>query len=277
MIKIIADSAADLTREMMDEGDVEKIPFHLFLGEDEYVDNNQLDVLSFIQDMVKSKDLPRTACPSPHHFMETFKEVKEGFVVAISKELSGTYNAAMLALEQFSEEHGERKIHVVNSKSAAAGENLVVRKLMELRDEGLDFEGMTEQIENFISNMKTYFISESLENLMKNGRISRFSGTMAAVLSIIPIMGADKEGKIVLFNKTRTKKKAYRKLVDMIVSEVEDPETKTLSISHVDNEERAFLLRDEVKARVSFKEIVIQQSNGLSSLYADNKGIVVAF
>lgn len=275
--KIVADSSHDMNKELESKLDVALVPFKLYLGEEEIIDDDKLDVIHFIERMVKSDGVPRTACPSPQQFIEAFEECKQVFTVTISAALSGTYNAAMLAAQMYKEDHPEAKVHVFDSKSASIGETLISMKVRELAGAGMDFESIVEKGEEYIANMRTFFISESLDNLMKNGRISKLSGTIATVLNIKPIMGADDDGNIVLLEKARGSKKAFKKLLDMISEAAPNAGERTLAISHVNNPDRAAWLKAEIEKRLSFKDIVVVQTKGLSSLYCDNKGIILSF
>ncbi len=275
--KIVADSSHDMNPALEEQLNVNLVPFTLYLGEKEVVDKKDLDVIDFIDQMVASSGVPRTACPSPQEYIDAFDQAKEGFIVTISAALSGSHNAAMLASQMYKEDHPQAKIHVFDSKSASIAETLISMKIRELAQAGVNFEGIVEKVEAYIGQMKTFFISESLENLMKNGRISRFKGTLATVMNIKPIMGVDDEGNIVLMEKARGSKKAFNKMIDMIEAAGDNHGERVLAISHVNNLERAEWFKSQIEQRLTFKDIVIVQTKGLSSLYCDNQGIIVAF
>jgi DegV family protein with EDD domain len=242
----------------------------------EYVDDENLDPISFISDMVVSKDVPRSACPSPNDFMVAFEGEEDCFVVTISAKLSGTYNSAQIAKDLFLEEHPDKKIHLVDSKSASIAETLISMKLHELSAAGFGFGEMVEKIDEYVKGMRTFFVSENLNNLIKNGRISKLKGAFATALSIKPIMGAE-DGEIVMYDKARGSNKAFERLLEMIVENAKSVEDRILAISHVNNPSRAAYLKTEIMKRCGFKDIIIVQTHGLSSLYCDNQGIIVAF
>lgn len=274
-MRIIADSSLDMSNDLKKRLQVDLIPFKLYLDGQEFVDDLKLDVADFFVKM-KAASKASSACPAPHDFLERFKGVGDCFAVTISSKLSGTYNSATLAKKMYEEEYGRNKIHVFDSKSAASGETLIAIKLQELIDRKLPFEEIVEQIEAAIRNMTTYFISESLDNLIKNGRISRFKGTLASLMHIKPIMGAE-EGEIFMVEKARGSKKAFRRLVELIVEKGEDLSGRVLTIAHADNLERALKLKEELLQKADFKEIVIVPTAGLSSLYVDHRGIIISY
>jgi len=274
---ILADSSCDVNAKLAEKIGLTLVPFKLYVDGVEYIDDKAFNVINFIDKMVSSTDLPRSACPSPNDFMENFKNLKEVFIVSISSKLSGTFNSAELGKNLYLEENPDAKVHVFDSKSASIGETLVALKIREAIDSGKNFEEIVEFVEAFITGQKTFFIAESLDNLMKNGRISKFKGKLATALNIKPIMKATDEGEITLHEKARGSNKAFKKLADIICENAVNPELRTLAISHCNNLERANMLKDEVEKRCSFKNIVIVQTAGLSSLYVDNQGIIVSF
>lgn len=276
-IKIIADSSCDMPAELKSIYPYTSIPFKLYVDEVEMVDDENLDPISFIDKMVKSSGIPRSACPSPIDFQNHFEGDDQVCIVTISGRLSGTYNSAMLAKSMYLEEHPEKEIHIFDSKSASIGETLVVLKIHELAKLSLPSEEFAEKVNAYISSMRTYFVSESLENLMKNGRISRLKGTIASALKIKPIMGADSNGEIQLVEKARGSAKAFQRMLELIIENATDTENRVLAISHVNNPERAQWLRDEVKKACKFKDVIVVQTGGLSSLYCDHQGIIVSF
>jgi DegV family protein with EDD domain len=274
-MRIIADSSLDMSDELKEKIDVDLIPFKLFLDGREYIDDLNLDVADFFKKM-KASAKASTACPSPNDFLEKFKEAGDCFAITISSKLSGTHNSATVALKMYQEEYGENKIHIFDSFTAAGGETLVAIKIQELMDKKMEFEEIVEKIEVAIKNMTTLFISESLENLMKNGRISRFKGTLATIMNIKPIMGAI-NGEIVMIEKVRGSNKAFARMIEMVTEKGEDLSEKVLTIAHADNIERAIKVKDEFLSKANFKDIVIVPTAGLSSLYVDHRGIIISY
>lgn len=276
-IKIIADSSCDMPEPLKPVYPYKAIPFKLYVDEVEMVDDETLDPIVFIDKMIKSRGVPRSACPSPVDFQNEFEGDETACIVTISSRLSGTYNSAMLAKSMYQEENPKKEIHIFDSKSASIGETLVVLKIHELSKLMLPSDEFAARVNEYIESMKTYFVSESLENLMKNGRISRFKGTIASALNIKPIMGADSNGEIQLVEKARGSAKAFQRMLELIIENAKDAENRVLAISHVNNLERANWLKDEVVKACSFKDVIVVQTGGLSSLYCDNQGVIVAF
>lgn len=275
--KIIADSSCDTNKELYEYLDVKKVPFNIQIDEDHYTDHDDFQVVPFIEKMDAGKTTPKSSAPSPQLFMDRFEKNAENFVITISSKLSATYSNALLAKNLFLEDHSDTKIHVVDSKSASAGESLIAIKLREYINQNHSFEEIQEKIEDFVSSMKTFFILDEYGNLVKNGRMKQIAGAVIKALAFKPIMGADSEGKIKLYGKGRGYKKAIDNLVKLIGEQKKNFEETILVIAHCNAVERAEDLKRRVLEKYPFKEIEIVETGMLSSVYANNGGIVIAF
>lgn len=273
--KIVADSSCELNEELRNFP-VHLVPFTMRLDGKEYRDDENLDVKGFIEVMKKSKNAPQSACPSTQDFMEAYEGEEDVFVVTISSKLSGCYNSAVLAKQLICEELKDKFIHIFDSKSAVAGETLIALKLAELIKKNYERLEIVEKVENYIKEMKTFFLLESLENLIKAGRMNKIVGQLASALSIKPIMGTD-DGTIKLEEKTRGSKKAFKRFIEILGEQGENLQEKVLAISHCNCLDKALEFKKEVEARYNFKDIVITGMKGLSSMYAQEGGLVVTF
>lgn len=275
--QIIADSCCDLSEELRTSTDIIEVPLTIRVNGKLYVDDDKLDTLELIAEMKSSEESPSTSCPSPDDFIKVYSKEQDSFVVTLSSELSGTYNSAVLAKQIFQEEHNDSFIHVFNSKSASVGETMISLKLSELIGKGLESSEIVEKTEAYIEGMKTFFILESLDNLIKAGRISKFKGKIASLLSIVPIMRATEVGEIDLCEKVRGAKKAFNRLVEIIGEQGNSFEEKILGIAHCNCLEKAIKLKADIESVYNFKDIVIVETQGISTVYANDGGIVIAF
>lgn len=273
--KIVADSSCDLNQDLEEKMDVTLIPFKIDVDDDSFIDDKDLDVKLLISKMNASPNPIKTSCPSPGDFAKEY-DADNVFVVTISEQLSGTYNSAILAKDMILEEFPERFIHVFNSKSASVGETLTAMKIKECIDEKLLNSQIVEKVENFIDNMKTYFISDDLSNLVKNGRISKTKGLLINVLNIKPVMIATDDGNIEMLDKARGSKKAFKRLVEIIGETEINFEDRILAISHADALEKAQDLKEQLK-KYNFKDIIIVETKGLSTGYVNDGGVILSF
>ena len=197
-------------------------------------------------------------------------------MVTLSDKLSGSYNSACLAKKLYSEINPFTKIHVIDSKSASAGETLIGMKIAEYENMGFEFEKIVELAEEYRDSIYTLFVLEDLSFLERNGRLTGVKRLAANFLHIVPIMGSTPEGTIYQVDQTRGFKKAMSRLVDIIVGECEKKQPKDLVIAHCNCPEIAEDLKEKILTRYSDINININDTKGVASLYAGNKGIIVA-
>lgn len=275
-MKLIADSCCDMTPQLRDELELTSVPLTLRVDEKEFIDDQSLDQAEFMQSMKASPNPARSAAPSPAAYLESFRHDGPSFAITLSSKLSQSYASAELAKSMAAEE-GYEDVHIFDSQSAAAGETLVALKAKEYIDEGNDFKTIVERVEEFISNMKTYFVLEDYSNLEKNGRLNKVTGRLISVLNIKLVMGSDGEGNISLYKKARGIPQAMNKLIGLVESSGKKTKGEKLVISHVNNLSQASDLARRIREKFQFKDIVVVPAGGLTSLYAYDKGIVLAF
>lgn len=278
MFKIISDSSCDLTKEEINDLDVSYVPFKITIDGKEFIDDYDFNLNDFLTDMENTKKPITTSCPSPFDYMEEIEKNKDRdiYLVTISSKLSGSFNAAQVAAKEAKEKYPDINIGLIDSKSASAGQTRLVLKLLEYLKENNSFEETMDKITKYIDSQITMFVLESMQNLIKNGRIKKSAGLIANVLNIRPIM-MSKDGEIELYEMNRGMKKSLDKLMLAIGKLNKNTENGVLSISHVNAKERAESFAQKARELYKFKDIVVRQTNGLSAGYADIGGIVIAF
>lgn len=275
---IVADTSCETTEEMREKYGVIYASFKIDVDQTTYVDDENLDLDAYIDHMNSSPNPIKTACPSPGEYKEALEQAdaEELFIITISSKLSGSYDSAIVARDMFLEEYPEKKVHVIDSKSAVAGETLVYLELTSLLDQGLEFEEITERITKYVDDAKTLFVLEDLSNLIKNGRIKKTAGLIANMLSIKPVMTAN-DGEIELHELARGINSSLDKMVKAIGSFVEDTVGKKIVVSHVRAPEKVERIIENIKKLYEFSVVEVVHARGLSSGYAADKGIVIAF
>ncbi|MBE5930950.1 MAG: DegV family protein [Lachnospiraceae bacterium] len=273
--RLIADSCADFTPEKKEWTDVRLVPLTLTVDKEDIVDDETFCQKKFLEKMRRSLECPRSACPSPERYMREFEGADEIFVVTLSKHLSGSYQSAMLAKQMYEEQHPEVKIEVVDSWSASVGESVIVLKLRSLLDR-FNFEEIVKKITTFRNNAQTKFVLEDLDVFIKNGRLTQVQAILCNALNIKPLL-AGKEGQIVKLDQARGVERALKKLVDAVVADVKEATTRTLAIAHCNHPARAEAVKQMIMSRVPFKECMIVNTGGVSTMYANEGGIIVAY
>ena len=273
---IIADSSCDLSEELQEKVKADIIPLTLNLGSKHITDDASLDVDKFLEEMKACKDKIGSGAPAPGLYAEAMKKVDgTSFVVTLSSRLSGSYNSAAVAQKEVEKDGVDS--YVVDSKSASAGEVLVALKLREFIDKGLSKADIISSIEKFIKGMQTFFVLDNIDNLLKNGRLGKISGKLISALNIKLVMGSDGDGNIVLYNKARGVKQIVLKLAETIDKVCPDTDGKDLVIAHCNNLPLAHSFESIARVRYNFRNIFLVKTKGLSSLYANDKGIVIAY
>lgn len=273
--KIIVDSCCELPEEMLKSGKFERVPLGLEVGEYQILDDENFNQAEFLRKVAEYPKCPKSSCPSPERFMEAYhSDAEHIYAVTLSSHLSGSYNSAVLGKNLYHEKYGEKKIHIVDSESASCGEAQIALKIMDMEEQGLPFETIVERIEEFRSRLHTYFILDNLETLRKNGRLSGVKAFVASTLNIKPVMGSDK-GVIVQRGQTIGMKKGFAKIAEMVAAETENPGEKRLMITHCNALARAEQVRDMILAKTAFREVIILDTAGISSMYANDGGIIV--
>ena len=244
---------------------------------EEIIDDETFDQADFLAKVAASKESVKSACPAPESYMEAYSKADDIYVVTLSAELSGSYNSAVLGKNLYEEENGTKNIHVVNSRGAATTQVLIARKLNEYASQGMPFEEVVDKIEEYTTSLRTYFVLETLEVLRKNGRLSRLSATIAGALNIKPVMIGTRDGVIQKAAQARGMKKALAKMVEHMGSEGRDLTRRQFVISHCNCYERAVYVKELIKKHLHAEDIDIVDTNGVSSLYACDGGIIVAY
>lgn len=274
---IVADSCCELTADMKKRGNIEIAPLTLEVGGESILDDETFDQKYFLKRVAECPECPKSACPSSDYFRKSFLNGAERcYAVTLSAQLSGSYNSAVLGANLAQEENEDLKIHVFNSRSALIGETLIVKKIVECEEAGMSFERVVETVELYISTQHTYFVLENLETLRKNGRLSKTKALVASALKIKPVMGATSEGDIVQLDQARGINKALMKMVDAIVNDAQHVENKTLAISHCNCPERAEMVKEALLERLAVQDVFVLDTQGVSSMYANDGGIIIA-
>lgn len=274
--KIVVDSCCELPEYLKKDPHFEIVPLGLEVGEERIWDDETFDQHDFLKKVAACPECPRSSCPSPERYMNAYEtEAEHVYVITLSANLSGSYNSAMLGKTLYEEMHGEKDIYVLDSCSASCGETQLALKAMELEERGLAFEAVVVMLEEFRSGMGTYFVLDNLETLRKNGRLTGAKALVASTLSIKPVMAGTREGTIEQIGQGIGIKKALHKLAETVVKNTAEPEKRVLMIAHCNNRERAESVRRMITDRIRVKDVLILDTAGVSSMYANDGGVIV--
>ena len=280
--KIVIDSCGELTDELKRDPHYENVALELDVDDYHVMDDESFNQLEFLQKVKESPNSPKSSCPPPARFMDAFGENDHVYMITLSSQLSGSYNSAMLAKELYEEQQeseGEKKrtrIHVFDSKSASIGETLIGMKIQEYEEAGETFERIIEKVEHYCADMNTFFVLESLETLRKNGRLSNLKAALVTALNIKPVMGSTAIGAIQQLGQARGMNKALESMVEKMLAVTKNCEEKVLAIAHCNCPDRAKRVKERIEKLAHFKNIVIVNTAGVSSMYANDGGVILA-
>ena len=275
--KIVIDSCGELVEKWKDSPAEERASLTLTVDDEDIIDDDTFDQAYFLKRVAESPNCPKSSCPSPERYMSAYDcEAEHVYAVTLSSELSGSYNSAVLGMNLLKETHPDKKIHVFNSRSASVGQTLIALKIEECEEQGMEFEEVIKKVDAYISEQNTYFVLETLETLRKNGRLSNLKAFVATALKIKPVMGSTPEGTIVQLDQARGMNKAVMKMVDYVVERTPNPAEKVLGISHCNCPARAQAVKEAILERIPVKDVVLLDTAGVSSMYANNGGIIIA-
>ena len=275
--KIVIDSCGELLNEWKDDERFESVPLTLMVGADQIIDDETFDQLSFLKKVADYPECPKSACPSPERYMKAYDcEAEHIYAVTLSSELSGSYNSALLGKNLLLEDHPEKKIHVFNSCSASIGQTLIAAKIQECEEAGMSFEEVVSTVDRYIEGQHTFFVLENLHTLRKNGRLSKVKALVASALKIKPVMGSTDEGSICQLDQARGMNRAMIKMVEQVIAKTPDSADKVLAISHCNCPARAQVLKEAFEERMKLAKIIVLDTAGVSSMYANDGGVIVA-
>lgn len=273
--KIVADSCCEFPTEYYQNPCYERVPLGLEVGGELIMDDEGFDQAYFLKKVAATPECPKSFCPSPEKFMEAYRtEAENVFVFTLSSKLSGSCNSAELGKKLYHEKYGNKNIFVCDSESASCGETQLAFLAARWSEEGLAFDEICRKLSDFRDHMNTYFVLDNLETLRKNGRLSRVKALVAPTLSIKPAMGATK-GEIIQLGQAIGIKKALARMAETVAREAVNPEEKTLMITHCNCPERAESVKRMILEKIPCKNALIMDTRGVSSMYANDGGVIV--
>lgn len=275
--KIVADSGCDY-REITDLANqtrFESVPLTIQIDNEIFVDNAHLDIDDMMEKMYATSTASKSSCPSPDDYLRSFEGAENIFVVTITGSLSGSHNSAQLAKKLFLEENPTANIHVIDSLSAGGEVDLIVRKLNDLIEEGLSFEQVVEAITHYQVNTKLLFVLAKVDNLVKNGRLSKLIGAVVGLLNIRMVGEASDTGTLELLQKARGAKKALTAAVDEVLKA--GFKGGRIIIAHRNNEKFCQQFSEVIKEKFPAADISFLPTSGLCSFYAEEGGLLMGY
>lgn len=271
--RIVCDSSANMFS--FPNADFRNVPLTILVEDQPFVDDGMVNIKAMEEAMRNSKEKTGSSCPNIYQWQQAFEGADCIFAITITSALSGAYNSALQAAEQYMAEHPEVKIDVVDSLSTGPEMQIIAEKLAELFKEGKDFETIKKEIAEYQHHTHLLYSLQSLRNLAKNGRINPAVAKVLGLLGIRIIGRASDEGTVELVDKCRGAKKANRIVMEEL--ERNGYNGRKVRISHNDNLEDAGALKMEILAKYPFADVSIIDCGALCSYYAEEHGFLIGY
>ena len=267
MFQIFVDSAANLPAEEVRKYGINVISFVNFVNGESIVNfdinltpEEERELGTKFYNSIREGAQVKTSLVNQADFMEHFEPVlKNGediIYISLSKNISGTYNAAKLAKEDLMEDYPDRKIYLVDSLNASLAQGILAVYACQMKEKGMDVEEVARVLTDSVVNMNGVFTVGDLKYLAASGRIHSATAVVGNVLSIKPILRGNKEGFIVQFKKTRGRKKSLDELVDLVCDNIVEPQKQIVGIAQADAYEESLYIVDKIKERVNPKGFI---------------------
>lgn len=274
MYWIVTDSAIDMPKSWIDQQENLRVLSLSYLMDGEYyVSDGTDESIRAIYDAMRNGKMLKTSQVTPEMWEDCFRELlgagHDVLTVAFSSGLSGTCSAAFMAADEVRADYPDRKLFVIDSLQASAGEGLMVSYALQNRANGMSIEENAAWIEKNVQNFLAWFTVNDLMHLHRGGRVSAASAIVGSLVRIKPIMRVDAEGKLAVYEKAAGRKRSIRVLAEKIIADIVKPEGQIIHISHGDCEDEAQTLADMIKealpvadVRVSYVGSVIGAHTG---------------
>ena len=271
--KIVVDSSSNLYA--MQDVDFACVPLKIVTDDQEYLDDGHLDAVDMAETLRTYKGKTSTSCPNVADWLEAYEGADQLFVITITGTLSGSYNAALLAAEEYKEEHPDAKVYVLDSLSAGPELRLLAERLRDLIQSGMMFEEVCTAIQAYHEHTHLLFSLESLANLARNGRVKPAVAAVARMLGIRVIGQASESGELDVLCKTRGEHGALERIV--LEMKGRGFTNGRVHIAHCGNPEAAKRLKLMLHAVFEGAQIDVSECGGLCSYYAELGGLMVGY
>ena len=272
-IKLIIDSSSNMKSDP--DHNVEVVPLTISFGGKDYIDDQNLNIREFLNDMNQNQIAGKTTCPSIQAWLNALEGTEKAIIITMTSGMSGTFSSALQAKTMYEEKHPTSQIIVVDSRSAGPELTIVLHGIEKMIQGDIRFVDLEEVIAKFRMRTHLLFILQSLHNLSLNGRVSPVAAKAAGLLKINLIGTASKEGKLEPLTKARGMKKAIRELLKYMKDD--NYHGGEVIIDHCENEKDAEIIKDKILAEYPDAQVTIRPMRGLCSFYAEEGGIMVGF
>lgn len=272
---ITTDSTVDLPKEYLKENNITYLPLSYMIDGATYKDMEGLSHKEFF-DRIRKGSMPTTSQVNPDEAKAAFepilKEGKDILHIAFSSGLSGSYNSARVAALELADKYPEAKMIVIDSLCASLGEGLLLHKVIDRKNQGMDMNELAQWVEDNKMHVCSLVTVDDLNHLQRGGRVSKASAIIGTMVQIKPIIYIDMEGKLQVIGKERGRKKSLNKLISMMEERLNDGwehENDIVTVTHGDCLEDAMYVADQIKAKFGIERVLV---NGIGTVIGSHTG-----
>lgn len=274
-IKIIADSSCDLNRDIIEKYNIGIVGLNVAFGDEIYIDS-EMDKDEFYSRMASEKQLPKTSCPSPEKFAQSYDcEEDEILVITLASKLSGTYSTAVLARNIFLEDNPNKRIEIIDSTTGSIGHGLLIVKAAQMVEEGKSLDEIVSEIERLKEELVFYGSLDTLDNAIKGGRINPLAGKLINALNFKVIIQVS-DGAVKPVDKARGDNNSIKKTIESVCKQMEEGRKYTLAIGHSNCEEKALKIKDIMCEKYDFEDVTISYVGASMGTYASSGAILIS-
>lgn len=271
--KIVADSSCDFYT--MEGVDFSSAALTIVTDERQFRDDPSLDLDEMLKYLSAYKGRSGTSCPNVGDWLEAFGDAEGVFAITITSSLSGSYNAAVQAKEEYESTHPGRRVCCLDSLSTGPELTLIAEKLRELINQGLDFAGIESRIREYMRRTHLIFVLKSLNNMARNGRVSPIVAGAIGLLGIRILGIASDEGTLQPLRRCRGEQSARLALMEDVKKR--GFKGGRVRIAHCQNSKGAVAVADLIRKEYPFCDIRVTNMAGLDSFYAEPGSIMVGY
>jgi DegV family protein with EDD domain len=275
MIHLVTDSSADIPADLLKQYGIYTVPLTIRVNGKEFEEGVNITPQEFYREMYSASQLPQTSQPTPERFKQLFQDLAgKGTVLCLtlSSKLSGSYVSALMGAEL----SGNPDVIIFDTLGASIGHGMQVLRAAELAKAGCSSEEILASLTRMRDEMKFLLLFDTLENIVKGGRLSYFQGSLGKLLNIKIILH-NVEGAVELLEKVRGRSKSMQRVIDMVGEYCPDLNGRTVGISHVDNYQDAVFMAEAIEKRYHPSNIIINEMGPTIATYVGKDGLIIAF
>lgn len=272
--KLVTDSSANL-RSIENDVDFQSVPLTIRVEDREFVDDETLDLDDMLETLATTKSKSSSSCPNVEDYLKAFGDADRVFCITITSNLSGSFNAARIAKEEYEAAYPDRKVYVIDSLSAGPELKLIANRILEMIKSSAIYEDICQKIAEYQEKTHLIFCLESMKNLANNGRVSPLVAKIAGVLGIRAVGKASDVGTLEMLDKVRGEKGAVAKIFEHM--QAMGYKGGKVLIDNCCNLPAARALQELVQNKFPKAQVIHDTCKGLCSFYAEKGGLMVGF